>query len=161
MQWIWPDRPAFVPRPTDRRALDPLSTARRRARLDSAQRQWAIGSSPWDAGTQAKVERKLWNLAQEVLRLGLSVVLDFGLWARSERDEFRSAARSVGVGVGVELHYLTASTDDLWQRIEERNAKPTWDSQPIRRAHLDEWAALIQAPDAAEFALFDPPPDRN
>ena len=33
---------------------------------------------------------ELWRLAQEVLRLGVSVVLDFGLWARIERDEMRS-----------------------------------------------------------------------
>ena len=29
------------------------------------------------------------SLTQQILRLGLSVVLDFGLWARSERDEMR------------------------------------------------------------------------
>ncbi|HSJ70933.1 MAG TPA: hypothetical protein VLA29_04710, partial [Acidimicrobiia bacterium] len=34
----------------------------------------------------------------------LSVVLDFGLWARIERDEMRTVARRIGVGV--ELHYL-------------------------------------------------------
>lgn len=39
---------------------------------------WAFGSSPWDAPTLEKVERELWRLAQEILRLGLSVVLDFG-----------------------------------------------------------------------------------
>ena len=39
-----------------------------------------------------------------------------------------------------------------------RNSEPPWDSYPISRAHLDEWAASFQAPDAAELALFDPPP---
>ena len=82
-------------------------------------------------------------------------VLDFGLWARIERDELRSAARSLGVGV--ELHYLGASTDELWRRIEARNSEPPWNSEPISRAHLDEWAASFQAPDAAELALFDTP----
>ncbi len=45
---------------------------------------------------------------KKVLRLGVSVVLDFGLWARIERDEMRSAAR--GLGVGIELHYLEVRT---------------------------------------------------
>ena len=117
----------------------------------------ALGSSPWDEPTREKVEHELWRLAQEILRLGLSVVLDFGLWARIERDEMRSVAR--GLGVGVELHYLDVPTDELWRRIEARNSEPPWDSYPIRRADLDEWLRIFQAPDAAELALFDPPPD--
>lgn len=82
-------------------------------------------------------------------------MLDFGLWARAERDDFRLAARDLGVGV--ELHYLDAPTDELWRRIEERNTEPPWDAFPISRAHLDEWRASFQPPDAAELALFDSP----
>ncbi len=92
-------------------------------------------------------------------RLGLSVVLDFGLWARIERDEMRSVAR--GIGVGVELHYLDVPVDELWRRIDARNSQPPWDSYPIRRADLDGWLPFFQAPDAAELALFDPPPGSN
>jgi predicted kinase len=117
----------------------------------------ALGSSPWDEPTREKIEHELWNLAQEILRLGVSVVLDFGLWARIERDEMRSAAR--GLGVGVELHYFDVPADVLWRRIQARNSQPPWDSYPIRRADLDGWLLLFQAPDAAEMALFDSPPD--
>jgi predicted kinase len=98
-------------------------------------------------------------LAQEILRLGLSVVLDFGLWARVERDEMRSVAR--GLGVGVELHFLDVATDELWRRIEARNAEPPWDGYPIGRPDLDAWLGSFQAPDAAELALFDLPPESN
>ncbi len=100
--------------------------ARRLAEDRSAVRltkdEWlvALGSSPWDEPTRAKVEHELWSLAQEILRRGVSVVLDFGLWARIERDEMRSAAR--GLGVGVELHYLDVPTNELWRRIHARNA---------------------------------------
>ena len=103
-----------------------------------------------------KIEQELWRLAQEILSLGLSVVLDFGLWARIERDEMRSVAREIGVGV--ELHFVDVPTDELWRRIEARNSAPPWDNEPIGRADLDEWLAIFQAPDAAELALFDPPP---
>ncbi|MGH7640650.1 MAG: AAA family ATPase [Candidatus Dormibacteria bacterium] len=120
---------------------------------------WALGSTPWDEPTLEKVDHELWRLAQEILRLGLSVVLDFGLWARIERDQMRAAAR--GLGVGVELHYVDLPTDELWRRIETRNSEPPWDSYPISRADLDGWAASFQAPDAAELALFDPPPCSN
>jgi predicted kinase len=120
---------------------------------------WALGSSPWDGPTQERVEQELWNLTQEILRLGLSVVLDFGLWARVERDEMRSVARDLGVGV--ELHYLDVPVNELWRRIEARNAAPPWESEPILRSHLDEWAQIFEAPDAAELALFDPAPDSD
>ena len=86
----------------------------------------------------------------------MSVVLDFGLWARIERDEMRSVAR--GLGVAVELHFLDVPTEELWMRIEARNLEPPWDSYPIRRADLDGWLRVFQAPDAAELASFDPPP---
>ena len=69
----------------------------------------------------------------------------------------RSVAR--GIGVGVELHYLDVPVDELWRRIDARNSQPPWDSYPIRRADLDGWLPFFQAPDAAELALFDPPPD--
>ena len=133
-----------------------LAAERRALRLTTDEWLFALGSSPWDEATRAKLERELWQLAQRVLRLDVSVVLDFGLWARVERDEFRSAAR--GLGVGVELHFLDAALDELWRRIDARNAEPPWDSSPISRAHLDEWAASFEPPDAAELALFDPPP---
>ena len=133
-----------------------LAADRGGVRLTSDEWLWAIGSTPWDAPTQGKVERELWQLAQEIVRLGLSVVLDFGLWARVERDELRSVAR--GLGVGVELHYIEVPADELWRRIDRRNSQPPWDSRPIRRADLDGWLPLFQAPDAAELALFDPPP---
>ena len=132
-----------------------------RSALRLTQDEWliALGSNPWDAATREKLDHELWRLAQDTLRLGLSVVLDFGLWARVERDEMRSAAR--GLGVGVELHYVDVPTDELWRRIQARNSEPPWNSYPIRRVDLDGWLPLFQAPDAAELALFDPPPDSN
>ena len=133
-----------------------LAADRSAVRLTKDEWLWALGSTPWDERTREKVEQQLWCLTQEILRLGLSVVLDFGLWARIERDEMRNAAR--GLGVGVELHYLDVPTEELWRRIEARNSEPPWNSYPIRRADLDGWVSIFQAPDSAELALFDGPP---
>ena len=134
-----------------------LAADRSAVRLTKDEWLTALGSSPWDAPTRENVERELWRLAHEILRLGLSVVLDFGLWTRVERDEMRSAARDLGVAV--ELHFLDMPTEELWRRIEARNSQPPWDDHPIRRDDLDGWLAIFEAPDAAELALFDPPPD--
>ena len=63
-----------------------LAAERNAVRLTKDEWLWALGSTPWDEPTREKVEHQLWRLAQEILRLGLTVVLDFGLWARVERD---------------------------------------------------------------------------
>jgi predicted kinase len=136
-----------------------LAALRAAVRLTKDEWLWALGSTPWDQPTRERVERELWRLAQEILGLGVSVVLDFGLWARIERDEMRSAARELGVGV--ELHYLDVAPDELWRRIEARNTEPPWEGHPIRQADLDGWLRVFQVPDAAELALFDLAPDSN
>jgi predicted kinase len=110
-------------------------------RLTKDEWLWALGSTPWDVPTQEKFEHELWQLAQEILRLGLSVVVDFGLWARIERDEMRSAARRLGVGV--ELHYLDLPADELWRRLDARNSQPPWDI--YNQAYLDQAVALAAA----------------
>jgi predicted kinase len=132
-----------------------LAEDRRAIRLTSDDWIIASGSNPWDESTRVRIEHELWRLAQDILRLGVSVVLDFGLWGRSERDEFRNAARELGVGV--ELHFLDVPLEELWRRIEQRNAAPPWDSYAISEGHLEEWASSFQAPDAAEVVLFDAP----
>lgn len=132
-----------------------LSESRSAVRLTKDEWQWALGSSPWDREVGENLEGELWRLTQQLLRLGVSVVLDFGLWARVERDQLRTQARRLGVGV--ELHYLDVPIDELWRRVEERNSAPPWDGSPISRAHLEEWHTLFEAPDAEEMALFDAP----
>lgn len=132
-----------------------LASERSAVRLTKDEWQWALGSTPWDRPTGERIEQQLWRLAQEILRLGLSVVLDFGLWARTERDEMRTVARDLGVGV--ELHYLEVSADELWRRLEVRNSEPPWEKEPISHDDLNEWLGIFQPPDASELALFDSP----
>lgn len=136
-----------------------LAADRSAVRLTKDEWLWALGSTPWDEPTREKVEGVLWGLTQQILTLGLSVVLDFGLWARVERDEIRRVARALGVGV--ELHYLDPPIDELWRRIEVRNSEPPWDRYPIPRSDFDGWLQVFEAPDAAELALFDPPRSRD
>lgn len=125
-------------------------------RLTKDEWQRALGSSPWDRVVGARIEAELWRFAQDALRHDLNVVLDFGLWARSERDALRLAARDLGVGV--ELHFLEVPLAELWQRVEARNAAPPWDVEPIGHDVLEHWFTAFEAPDATELELFDPPP---
>jgi predicted kinase len=114
-----------------------------------------LGVDLWDEAARERLERTLSELAERLLALGTSVVLEFGFWARSERDEKRLAARALGAQV--ELRYLEVSLEERWRRIERRNGDGTWPAAPITREQLAAWDAFFEAPDAAELALFDPP----
>jgi predicted kinase len=53
------------------------------------------------------------------LELDVDVVLDFGFWARPERDAFR--AKIAAVGAQARLYRVTCSEAEAWRRIEKRN----------------------------------------
>lgn len=108
-----------------------------------------------DEATRDRLEREFWRLAQRLLALGQSVILESGFWLRADRDEKRLGARALGAAV--ELRYLHAPLDELYRRIEGRNASPDPGDVNITRADLELWTTFFQPPDAAELALFDPP----
>src|SRR5215510_10168885 len=58
-------------------------------------------------------------LSLELLRAEQNVVIEWGVWAREERDALRNAARKIDARL--ELHNLTAPTDELWKRIAKRD----------------------------------------
>src|SRR5579872_2914462 len=45
------------------------------------------------------VEAALWKLAERALILGLNVIVEYGFWAREERESFRARAETVGAMV--------------------------------------------------------------
>ena len=53
-----------------------------------------------------------WETAARILRLGVDVVFDWGLWSRAERDDFRT--RAAQIGVRFELRFLDVPRDELW-----------------------------------------------
>ena len=115
----------------------------------------ALGMDYYDEPGRKRLEARLWLLAQELLTLGQSVVMENGFWAREERDELRLAGRTLGATV--ELHFLEAPLDELWRRLALRNAEPMPGAVLIIRADLERWAAQFDAPDVGERTLFDTP----
>jgi predicted kinase len=114
-----------------------------------------LGIDYYDDTGRVRLEARLWRLAQELLGLGQSVIMENGFWAREERDDLRLAARVLDVAV--ELHYLAAPVDELWRRLEARNELAPPGAAPIARDDLERWAQQFEAPDAPELALFDDP----
>jgi predicted kinase len=124
-------------------------------RLDKDQWTIQLGFDVWDDEFRVRLERQLWALTKELLAQGQSVILEWGHWARVERDEKRLGARALGVGV--ELHYLDAPLEELIERAQRRNASGEWSASPMTRAHFERWATIFQPPDGEELLLFDEP----
>jgi predicted kinase len=124
-------------------------------RLDKDEWTTQLGADLWDEAFRVRLEDQLWALSRELLARGQSVILEWGHWARVERDEKRLGARALGVGV--ELHYLDAPLEQLIERAERRNASGEWTASPMTRAHFEEWASIFQPPDEEEILLFDTP----
>jgi hypothetical protein len=57
------------------------------------------------------------------------------------------------LGAAVELHYLSAPKDVLFDRIQRRGTE----NPPIEQDTLSRWFAVFQAPTPEEMALFDAP----
>ena len=75
----------------------------------------------WDEGARAKIESLQWSVAQQLLRLGTNVIIEWGTWGRSERNVLREGARKLGAAV--ELHFLDASVEELFRRAQQRAMK--------------------------------------
>ena len=124
-------------------------------RLDKDRWVAQLGGDVWDDAFRVRLERQLWALTQELLVRGQSVILEWGHWARVERDEKRIGARALGVGV--ELHHLDAPLQELVDRADRRTRSGEWTASPMTRAHFEEWATIFQPPDEEELLLFDEP----
>lgn len=101
------------------------------------------------------IEALMWNVAARALGLGVDVILDFGVWSRSEREAFRAEAAQLGAAS--ELHYLEVSEEKLLARLRARNAQPASDTFVIPEARLHEWMRLFQVPEADELQRREAP----
>jgi len=104
-----------------------------------------------DEASRARVEALQWKFGQELLRLGLVVIIEWGTWGRSERDALRLGARALGAAV--ELRYVSAPPDVLFERIRRRGQE----NPPITQEAVSQWLDVFQAPTNEEILLFDSP----
>ena len=109
----------------------------------------ALSLDLYDEAMRERIEALQWKFGQELLTRGLIVVIEWGTWGRSERDALRLRARALGAAV--ELHYLAAPVDVLFERIQQRGME----SSLIERHQLLRWAEIFQVPTPEEIALFD------
>jgi len=100
-------------------------------------------------GKRFALEGRLISVALQALRLGTSVVFDFGLWGRDERSALRWLARSVGASC--QVIYLPVDKDVQLARIAYRQATEPHRTFPMSEAEVDAWRKQFQVPDANEL----------
>ena len=111
----------------------------------------ALGVNLYDIPARARIEKLQWAIAQRLLELGLVVIIEWGTWARSERDTLRLGARALGAAV--ELHLVSAPPEVLIDRIQRRARE----DPPISPDSVRDWFDLFEVPTNEELALYDAP----
>ena len=121
--------------------------------------EWQIGLFGQDAqepehdARHGFIEGMLWNIASRALQLGTNVILDFGFWAREEREDYRARAKQLGASS--EVHFLDISADELLQRLAVRNSSASETSFYIPEAMMKPWIAFFQRPTPDELERRD------
>jgi len=113
--------------------------------------EWVLGlgMSLLDFEFRVKLQDCLLRHAGELLRSGVSVILEFGSWTRSERE----AVRQVGVRAGalVDLHFLNAPLDELVRRVRARGGPG---AEELASKVLLQESGRFEHPSPEEIALF-------
>lgn len=98
----------------------------------------------------ARIEALQWEVAALALNRGLDVILDFGLWAKEERQDFRE--RAAELGAETVIHYLDVPFKELLVRLEDRNRQSPDEVTFIPPSAMKEYLLHFQAPDEEELA---------
>jgi len=99
------------------------------------------------------VENLQWDLAREYLGSGFTVILENGFWAEEERSLYAMGA--LELGSRIELFFLEADLDLLWNRVQARNAvleRKTW---IMSREEVEAAWRQFQPPQSEELDFYD------
>jgi predicted kinase len=90
------------------------------------------------------IEELMWEVAEVVLRRSGDVILDFGFWTRTEREE--ATARAARLGADTRIHYTEVPHEELLRRLRIRNMSPGTKTFIISEVSLRRWATLFEPP---------------
>ena len=117
--------------------------------------EWQVGLFGQDAkepehdARHSFIEAMLWNIACRALELGTNVILDFGFWAREEREDYRLRAKRLGASS--EVHFLDVPEEELLRRLADRNSQPSQESFHISEESMKPWIEFFQKPTPEEL----------
>ena len=126
-----------------------------RAALRLTPDEWQVALFGQDAeapehdARHSLIESMLWRIASRALELGTNVILDFGFWAREEREDYRSRAKRLGASS--EVHFLDMPKEELLRRLAVRNSQPSQESFHISEESMIPWIEFFQTPTPDEL----------
>ena len=95
------------------------------------------------------IEDMLWQIAARALSLGINIILDFGFWAKEERDDYRTRAKKLGARS--EVIFMDVGEEELMKRVRVRNDNLTNTIAYIPEELMISWIRFFQRPDADEL----------
>jgi predicted kinase len=95
------------------------------------------------------IEDMLWQIAARALSLGTNIILDFGFWAKEERDDYRSRAQKMGARS--EIIFMDVDEEELMKRVRIRNENLSNTIAYIPEDLMVSWIQFFQRPDANEL----------
>jgi predicted kinase len=133
-----------------------LEVRQRALRLTPDEWMVPLFGEPEAAGKRDILEGRLVWLALGALRLGISVVLDFGVWAKDERSALRSLA--IDAGAACELVYLPVGEVEQRRRLDARMQVASPGAFGLQPDDLQRFRAQFEEPDEDELAGGDSAP---
>jgi predicted kinase len=110
----------------------------------------AMGISLVDSPIRFRLQDHMIQHGETLLRAGVSVIIEFGSWSRSEREAIRQIA--VHTDVATELHFVDAPLPELARRVRERGGP---DAQSLLEDVLLKFPEKFERPTADETAPYD------
>lgn len=130
-----------------------LEGAGRGVRLCTDDWQADLGVDHADTTFHGRLQRTLYRHALELLRHGVDVILEDGLWLSEERVQKFHDARAIPARI--ELHVLEVPLNILWLRLQGRNEDAGFGAYPMTYDEL-QWAwSLFEPPTPAELSAVD------
>ena len=118
-----------------------LAAANRALRLTPDHWMIPLFGEPMADGKRFVLEGRLISIALQALRLGTSVVLDYGLWGRDERSALRWLAHSAGASC--QVVYLPVDKDVQLARIAHRQETTPHQTFPMSEADVRPMAETV------------------
>ncbi len=97
-----------------------------------------------DFDPQERVKEVMWQTAQEALRQGVSVVLDWGFWTRKERDAYRALCDAHGFTYTV--IFMRCDKDTCRERVRQRNIALDERSVFVNLDNFERWWLMFEPP---------------
>jgi predicted kinase len=101
-------------------------------------------------GHQTEIVKDLiWSVAEQVLRSGVDVVLDWNSWSRARRAW--AVQRAATIPAQVTLHILDASIEQATTRADQRHHDPhAAYAHSLGREDIEHLASIMEPPSETE-----------